>query len=153
MASTDFDYYNKKIATFICSSALLASPLVSDMASANEMFIVDRYAGPMIDRPVEVRYGGPMIDRPVEVRYGGPMIDKPMEVRYGGPMIDRPVEVRYGGPMIDAAKVGAETASYQNVTPEIRSVKDVSIQDIPSVTDSGVVFGRDQSILGRFIFK
>ena len=133
---------------------------------------INKYGGPMMD-PVKVRnipvsinkYGGPMMDSPntpnipVEMKYGGPMINPPdrpwipVEVKYGGPMMDiKPMRTNDTS-SINTSGLDQSVLNPQNADAIIRAVEPLASDSTPEVTDTGVDFGKDVSILGRFLFK
>ena len=133
---------------------------------------VHKYGGPMMD-PVRVKdipvniskYGGPMMD-PVRVKdipaiinkYGGPMMEPdipriPAEMKYGGPMMDiKPMRTNDTS-SINTSGLDQSVLNPQNADAIIRAVEPLASDSTPKVTDTGVDFGKDVSILGHFLFK
>ena len=133
---------------------------------------VHKYGGPTMEPgkvvniiPAVHKYGGPMMDSPnipnipVEVKYGEPMISPPdrpwipVEVKYGGPMMDiKPMRTNGAG-SINTSGLDQSVLNPQNADAIIRAVEPLASDSTPKVTDTGIDFGRDVSILGRFLFK
>ncbi len=145
-------------------------PMMEPGKVGNIIPVVHKYGGPMIKPdtpsiPAEVKYGGPMMDSPnipnipAVHKYGGPMINPPdrpwipVEVKYGGPMMDiKPMRTNDTS-SINTSGLDQSVLNPQNADAIIRAVEPVVSDSAPKVTDTGVDFGKDVSILGRFLFK
>ena len=163
---------NKKIAAFICVSVSLAGSAVYGINASDNSLNFQKSNGSLLAFesrdivPASVhKYGGPMMD-PVRVRdipasinkNGGPMIEPdipriPAEMKYGGPMMDiKPMRTNDTS-SINTSGLDQSVLNPQNADAIIRAVEPVVSDSAPKVTDTGVDFGKDVSILGRFLFK